>query len=142
MIDPPSEQGRPPARLREAMGAGDIVALGVSAAVGMSIFAITAPATAVAGPGMLISLALTAVPMSVFLVVYAFMGSAVPRSGSSYDWPARFVHPFLGFTVTWLRILGNAVSLGLMAVVFVSYLGKVVSIPEFPVMVGLLTIFY
>ncbi len=124
------------------MGAGDIVALGVSAAVGMSIFAITAPATAIAGPAMLLSLGLAVIPMAVFLVVYAFLGSAVPRSGSSYDWPARFVHPFLGFTVTWLRILGNAVSLGLMAFVFVSYLDRLTVIPPYPVMFVLLTAFF
>lgn len=129
-------------QLKPRMSASDVIALGVSAAVGVSIFAITAPATAVAGPAMLISLAMAAVPMVVFVVVYAFMGSAVPRSGSSYDWPARFVHPYLGFIVTWLRIIGNAVSLQLMAVVFVSYLSKIVAVPAIPVMLLLLFTFY
>ncbi len=129
-------------QLKQSMRLPDVIALGVSAAVGVSIFAITAPATAVAGPAMLISLGLAAIPMIVFVVVYAFMGSAVPRSGSSYDWPARFVHPYLGFIVTWLRIVGNAVSLQLMAVVFVSYLSKIVAVPAVPTMLALLFTFY
>jgi len=124
------------------MGALDVVALGVSAAVGVSIFSITAPATQIAGPAMLIALALAAVPMVIFVVVYAFMGSAVPRSGSSYDWPARFVHPYLGFIVSWLRILGNAASLQLMAVVFVSYLLRAVNVPVKPTMLVFLAVFY
>lgn len=124
------------------MTAADVIALGVSAAVGVSVFSITAPATKVAGPGMLIALALAAIPMTVFVVVYAFMGSAVPRSGSSYDWPARFVHPYLGFIVTWLRIMGNAGALHLMAVVFVSYLAQAVTVPARPAMFLLLLVFY
>jgi len=129
-------------RLKQGMSALDVIALGVTAAVGMSIFSIVAPATAVAGPGMLISLGIAALPMVVFVVVYAFIGSAVPRSGSSYDWPAFFVHPFLGFMVAWLRIIGNAGSLQLMAVVFVGYLSRMFAVPQHPTMLLLLFVFY
>ncbi len=128
-------------RLKQGMTGLDVVALGVGAAIGMSIFSVMAPAAQAAGPGLLVSLALAAIPMVVFTVVYAFMGSAVPRSGSSYDWPAQFVHPFVGFIVNWLRILGNAGSLYLMALVFVSYVSKVISLPSVPTMVALLAVF-
>ncbi len=124
------------------MGSWDVIALGVSAAIGMSIFSVVAPATAVSGPGMLAALAIAAVPMIVFVVVYAFIGSAIPRSGSSYDWPAFFVHPYLGLIATWLRIVGNAGSLQLMAVVFVGYLSSVVAVPAGPTMVLVLAVFY
>jgi APA family basic amino acid/polyamine antiporter len=132
----------PIGQLKQGMNLADVVALGVSAAVGMSIFSITAPATAVAGPAMLLSLAAAAVPMIIFVVVYAFVGSALPRSGSSYDWPARFVHPYAGFIVAWLRILGNAGSLQLMATVFTSYLTQAVAVPARPTMLLLLFVFY
>ncbi len=127
--------------LKEGMTMIDVVALGISATVGVSIFSVIAPAAAVAGPGMLITLAMAAVPMVIFAVVYAFMGSTVPRSGSSFDWPAQFVHPYLGFIVTWLRILGNAVSLHVMALVFVNYVSKALPLPAGPTMFGLLTVF-
>lgn len=107
----------------------DVVALGISATVGVSIFSVMAPAAKVAGPGMLITLTIAAIPMIVFTVVHAFMGSTVPRSGSSFDWPAQFVHPYLGFIITWLRILGNAASLHVMALVFVNYVSKTVPLP-------------
>ena len=110
-------------------------------AIGMSIFSVMAPAAQAAGPGLLVSLALAAIPMVVFTVVYAFMGQPYRSSGSSYDWPAQFVHPFVGFIVNWLRILGNAGSLYLMALVFVSYVSKVISLPSVPTMVALLAVF-
>jgi APA family basic amino acid/polyamine antiporter len=129
-------------QLKQDMSVFAVVALGVSAAVGVSIFSVTAPATAVAGPAMLISLGIAAIPMIVFVVVYAFLGSAVPRSGASYDWPARFVHPYLGFIVTWLRIVGNAVSLQVMTVVFVGYLFKAISLTWAPTAFLILCTFY
>jgi basic amino acid/polyamine antiporter, APA family len=120
----------------------DVVALGISAAIGVSIFSVISPAAQLAGPALLLSLAMAALPMVVFVVVYAFMGSTVPCTGASYEWPARFVHPYAGFIIAWLRILGGAGSLHLMSVVFVSYLKQAVQIPAMPTMLALLLVFY
>ena len=81
---------------------------------------------------MLPALALAAIPMVVFAVVYAFMGSTVPRSGASFEWPARFIHPFVGFMVAWLRIVGNTGALILLTQVLVSYVSRAVPIPQKP----------
>jgi basic amino acid/polyamine antiporter, APA family len=120
----------------------DVVALGVGASIGVSIFSVMAPAARVAGTGMIAALAIAAVPMAIFTLVYAFMGSVVPRSGASYDWPARFIHPFCGFAVAWLRILGNLASLIVLSLVFVSYVRTAVPVPEKPTMFVLLLVFY
>lgn len=136
------EQRAAPAHLKPAMTLFDVVALGLSAAIGVSIFSVVAPSTAVAGPAVLLALLGAMVPMAVFVVIYAFMGSALPRSGSSYAWPAQFVHPYLGFIVSWLRILGNAGALSLMATVFVGYLSQLVEVPRLPAMLVLLLVFY
>src|SRR3981081_3031927 len=91
--------------LRKDVRMIDIVTLGAGAATGVAIFSIFAPATALAGPGMLISMAVAAVPMCVFAFVYAFMGTADPQSGASYVWPSRYIHPFAGFRICWRRTL-------------------------------------
>src|SRR5688572_33477129 len=83
--------------LKEGLTIVDVVSIGVGSAVGVSIFSIMAPAAKVAGAGMLPALAIASIPMIIFAVVYAFMGSTVPRSGASIEWPARFRHPFVGF---------------------------------------------
>jgi len=128
--------------LRKGITIVDVVALGVGASVGVSIFSIMAPAAKVAGPGLLLALVVAVVPMAVFAVVYAFMGSTVPRSGASYDWPARFVHPFVGFMVAWLRIVGNTGALIVLSLVLVSYARRVVPLPERPTMFALLLLFF
>ena len=128
-------------QLRKRMTMVDVIALGVGSSVGVAIFSILAPAAKLAGAGILAAIAIAAIPMVIFAVVYAFMGSTVPRSGASYDWPARFVHPLAGFMVAWLRILGNTAALIVLTQVLIQYLSKAVTLPERPAMLGLLAFF-
>jgi len=120
----------------------DVVAIGVGATVGVSIFAVMAPAAQLAGTGMLIALGIAAIPMVVFAVTYAFMASTVPRSGASYDWPTKFVHPYVGFMVAWLRIVGNVAALTNYSVVLVEYLSTAIPLPDIPTRFTLLTLFF
>lgn len=123
------------------MTTADVVALGVSASVGVSIFSVFSPATSLAGPAVILSLAVALVPMCVFLVVYSVLAAAAPTSGASFVWPARFVHPYLGFMVSWLRLLAFAGAAHIMGSVFFDYLSEVVSLPRLPVMLALLSAF-
>ena len=129
-------------QLKQGLTITDVVAIGVGSAVGVSIFSIMAPAAKVAGAGMLPALAIAAIPMVIFAVVYAFMGSTVPRSGASFDWPARFIHPFVGFIVAWLRIVGNTGALTVLTLVLVSYVSREVPLPQKPSMFALLVLFF
>jgi basic amino acid/polyamine antiporter, APA family len=126
-------------RLRQDISLMDSVAISLSASVGVSVFSILAPTVRIAGPGVMVSLTLAAIPMFIFGLVYAFLSSAVPVSGACYVWPAKFVHPYVGFLVTWLRITSSAGSLHLLAVVFVGYLSKLVTVSALPTMFLLLT---
>lgn len=119
-----------------------VIALGLGTAVGVAIFAVIAPATALAGPGMLIAVALAAIPMFVIAVTYAFMGSALPTSGASYEWPRRFIHPAFGFLIAWLRIAGSIGALIVLALVLVRYLSMLIEVPTRPTMfVAFLSVF-
>ena len=145
MDQPPSRTAPDAAssgHLKEGLTMIDVVSIGVGSAVGVSIFSIMAPAAKVAGTGMLAALALASIPMIIFAVVYAFMGSAVPRSGASFEWPARFIHPFVGFMVAWLRVVGNTGALTVLTLVLVSYASRAVTLPQKPTMFVLLLAFY
>lgn len=122
---------RPPAAgaLRERVGLTGVVMFGAGTAIGVSIFTVLAPAAQVAGSGLLVAVLLAAVPMVLFAVVYAFMSSAVPRSGASFEWPTRFVHPFVGFMIAWLRILGNVGVMAVLTTVLVDYVGAEIALP-------------
>lgn len=124
---------------RRDVGLAGVVMFGTGTAIGVSIFTVLQPAAAVAGNGLLLALLLAAAPMLLFAVTYAYLGSAVPVSGASYEWPRRFLHPFAGFLISWLRILSNVGALTVLAMILVSYVGMAVALPLKPMMAALLT---
>jgi APA family basic amino acid/polyamine antiporter len=111
-----------------------VIALGLGTAVGVAVFSIIAPATGLAGPAMLLSVLAAAVPMFIIALTYAFMGSALPTSGASFEWPRRFIHPSVGFLIAWLRIAGSVGALVVLAFVLVRYLSNVMQLPTKPTM--------
>ena len=134
-LKPPDETA-----LVKGIDLGGVVALGLGTAVGVSIFSAIAPATALAGPGMLISVIVAALPMYLIAISYAFLGSAVPASGASYAWPARFLHPAWGFLVAWLRIIANMGAIVVLALVMVRYVSMIVPLPVKPTMFAVLAL--
>jgi len=114
----------------------DLVMLGAGTAIGASIFSVLQPAAQVGGTGILLAVVLAALPMILFGLVYAYMASAVPRTAASFEWQRQFTHPLLAFAIVWLRILSNAVVMIVLARVLVNYLGKVVPLPDKPVMLA------
>lgn len=132
-------QGAP---LKREVGLAGVASLGVGTAIGVSIFSILAPAAQLAGPAMLLSMLIAMVPMVVFGIIYAFMGSAVPVTGASFEWPRRFVHPFLGFFISWLRMAGSTAAMIVLTMVLVSYIGNVVDVPLKPVMFGIFALVF
>jgi basic amino acid/polyamine antiporter, APA family len=133
-----TEIEHPRGELKRAVGFVDVVTLGLGTAIGSSIFAIMAPAAALAGPGIVVALVIATLPLCVFAVNYSFMSRVAPVSGASVIWPTRFVHPFVGFTIGWLRIISNTGAMVIMALVLVRYLVTVVPISE---SIGMLVFF-
>ncbi|MBU2085773.1 MAG: APC family permease [Alphaproteobacteria bacterium] len=129
---PPKEE------LRRDIGVTGIVALGLGTAIGVSVYSVLAPATQLAGVAMIVSMLLAMVPMMVYAIIYGFMGAAVPVTGASYEWPRRFVHPFLGFIISWLRIAGSTSAVIVLTMVLVSYAGAFIALPLKPTMFALL----
>jgi APA family basic amino acid/polyamine antiporter len=129
-------------KLKQGVSLSGIIALGAGTAIGVSIFSVIAPGATLAGSGMLLSLVVASVPMILFAVTYAYMGSAVPVSGASYEWSRRFIHPFAGFIIGWLRIAGSTAALIVLSLVLVQYWSMMFALPLKPTMIGLLALFY
>lgn len=129
--------------LRRSVRLIDVVMLGAGTAIGASVFTVLGPATSLGGSGVIIATMLAALPMAVFGIVYAFMASALPKTGASYEWQHAFVHPLVGFVVVWLRIMGSAAIMVLLVRVLVSYLEMVwPGIPAAPIMFGLFVVVF
>jgi APA family basic amino acid/polyamine antiporter len=128
-----------PEALRKGVGLGGVVMFGAGTAIGVSIFSVLQPAAEVAGSALLGAMAVAALPMLLFAVSYAWLGSALPVSGASYEWPRRFLGPLAGFLIAWLRIISNVGALIVLAQVLVNYLGMVIPMPSKLVMAAALT---
>jgi APA family basic amino acid/polyamine antiporter len=120
--------------LKPGVGLTGVVMFGAGSAIGVSIFSVLQPAAAVAGSDLLLAIVIAALPMILFATVYAWLASALPVSGASYEWPRRFLGPFTGFAIAWLRILSNVGALVVLAQVLVSYVDMVFPLPLKPVM--------
>src|SRR5690625_6406243 len=126
-------------KLRRGVGLAGVVMLGAGTAIGVSIFSVLQPAAEVAGSGLLVAIPLAAVPMVFFACTYAWMASAVPVTGASYEWPRRFIHPAAGFIVAWLRILTNVGAITVLGTVLVNYCGLALPLPVKLTVVALFT---
>ncbi|QQV76811.1 amino acid permease [Sphingomonas aliaeris] len=126
------------AKLAKGIDLWGVVALGLGTAVGVSIFSAIAPAARIAGPAMLLSALIAALPMYLIAVSYAFLGSACPESGASFVWPARFLHPAWGFYIGWARIVANVGAIVVLALVLVKYVSMIVPLPTKPTMLAVL----
>ncbi|MDV6332944.1 APC family permease [Asticcacaulis sp. 201] len=120
----------PERKLKQTVGLIGVVMFGAGSAIGVSIFSVLQPAAKVAGSGLLIAMVIATIPMVLFASSYAFMGSALPTSGASYEWPRRFIHPFVGFIIAWLRIIANVGAIIVLSSVLVSYLGMAFDLPR------------
>jgi APA family basic amino acid/polyamine antiporter len=125
--------------LKKQVGLVGVVMFGAGTAIGVSIFSVLAPAAKAAGSGLLIAVAIAALPMILFATLYAFLSAALPKSGASYEWPRRFLHPAVGFLIAWLRVFSNVGAIVVLAMVLVNYLQAVVALPLKPTMAALIT---
>ncbi|PZU46454.1 MAG: amino acid permease-associated protein [Sphingomonas sp.] len=128
--------------LQKNVGLLGVVTFGAGTAIGVSIFSILQPTAEIAGSGLLLAVGIAAVPMLLFAITYAYLGSALPVSGASYEWPRRFIHPMAGFLIAWLRIVANVGALTILGQVFVGYLGMVLPLPAKPLMAVLITLIF
>ncbi len=123
--------------LRRGVRLIDLVMLGAGTAIGASIFSVLGPAAQVAQEALLPAVALAALPMALFGLVYAYMASAAPKTAASFEWQRAYTHPLIAFAIVWLRILSNVVVMIVLGQVLMNYLGKVVHLPAKPAMFAL-----
>lgn len=119
----------PPATLHRSVGLTGVVMFGAGTAIGVSIFSVLQPAAQVAGSALLAAIVIAMIPMAFFAVIYAWLASALPVSGASYEWPRRFLGPYFGFSIAWLRIISNVGALVVLGQVFGNYVGMLFDFP-------------
>ena len=102
-----SEIHDPDRKLKKALGAFDLILLGIGAVIGAGIFATIGTAAAGdavrlgAGPGLIVSFAITAVACGFAALCYAELAALVPISGSAYTYSYATFGELIAWIIGW-----------------------------------------
>ncbi|MEW1957926.1 APC family permease [Kineococcus sp. NPDC059986] len=111
----------PSAPLARRLGLGDAVALGLGSMLGAGVFAAFGPATAAAGPWVLLSLAVAAVVAWCNATATAQLAAAHPGSGGVYLSGREELGPWWGFVAGWGFVVGKTASCAAVATTFAAH---------------------
>jgi APA family basic amino acid/polyamine antiporter len=113
--------------LKKTLTAVDLIALGIGAIIGAGIFAVLGAATAggngvpPAGPGVSVSIILTAVACGFCALCYAEFASLVPVAGSAYTYSYATLGELVAWIIGWDLILEYAVGNIAVAISWAAY---------------------
>lgn len=109
-------------KLRPQLGMFDAVATGLAAILGAGIFAFIAPAAAIAGPALIISLIIAAFVAFCNAFSSAQLAAVFRRSGGTYEFGNKMLGSWWGYAAGWMFLTANTVGPGAIALAFGSYL--------------------
>ena len=108
--------------LHRALGAFDLVALGIGAIIGAGLFSLTGLAAAEnAGPAVVISFAIAAAGCALAGMCYSELSSMIPVAGSAYTYAYATLGEIVGWVIGWDLVLEYAVGAGTVSVSWSQY---------------------
>ncbi len=115
--------------LARTIGLAGAIGFGLGAMVGTGVFVYTGVAAGLAGPAVLLSLALAGVAAACNGLSSAELAAAHPRSGGTYEYAGRRLSPTAGFLAGWLFLAAKAASAAATALGFGAYVGPPLALP-------------
>jgi len=103
--------------LKREIGLFGATALGIGAIIGSGIFIVTGIVAGIAGPAMIISVAIAGIIALFSALSIAELSAYLPEEGGTYAFAQKLISPFAGYIAGWIWIFSNifvgaAVSLG------------------------------
>ncbi len=98
------------------------MAIGIAAMLGAGVFYVWAPAVALAGSWVLVSLLIAAIVATLNGLVTAQLAIQLPVSGGIYSYANHYRGPYAGFLAGWLFLTGKTGSAAAIAFIAASYL--------------------
>ncbi len=106
--------------------------------LGAGIYALLAPAAALAGNAVWASFLIAAVVAAVSGLSYAELSAMFPTAGAEYDYAGRALGERIGVTVGWLVIAATLISASAVALGFAAYFRTFLPVPPIAVAVVLI----
>jgi APA family basic amino acid/polyamine antiporter len=114
--------------LRRALGALDLVLLGIGAIIGTGIFVLTGVAAVDhAGPGVIASFAVAGVACALAALCYSEFATLIPISGSAYSYAYATLGELVAWIIGWDLILEYALAASAVAVGWSGYLRDILA---------------
>jgi len=107
--------------LERRLGLASSVAIGMGSMIGAGIFVVFAPATAAAGNGLFVALAIAAAVALCNAMSSARLAALYPQSGGTYVYGRERLGPFWGYLAGWCFVVGKIASCAAMALAIGSY---------------------
>src|SRR5512135_1676435 len=110
-------------KLRRALSAWDLTALGIGCIIGVGIFVLPGVQAAKnAGPGIILSFAIAALACACSALCYAELAAMIPVSGSAYTYGYATIGEIFAWMIGWDLILEYMVGASLVAIGWSAYL--------------------
>jgi APA family basic amino acid/polyamine antiporter len=98
--------------LKRTIGLPGALSVSINQIVGGGIVSLTGAAIAMTGGGVAWAYVTAVFTIILVTIPYATIGAALPSAGAQYVYPAKFLHPTVGFVTAWMGALSH-VSLSL-----------------------------
>lgn len=118
-----------PARLQRRLGVVDSTAIGLGSMLGAGVFVVFSPAAALAGPWLLVAVAVAGVVAYCNAVASAQLAARYPSSGGTYVYGRQRLGEWPGFLAGWGFVTGKTASCAAMALTFGHYVAPGLATP-------------
>ena len=118
-----------PARLQRRLGVVDSTAIGLGSMLGAGVFVVFAPAAALAGPWLLVAVAVAGVVAYCNAVASAQLAARYPSSGGTYVYGRQRLGEWPGFLAGSGFVTGKTASCAAMALTFGHYVAPGLATP-------------
>ena len=110
-----------PPSLQHQLGVFSATLLGLGSILGTGIFVSIGLAAGIAGPAVVLAIALAAVVATFNALSSAQLAAAHPVSGGTYEYGCRYLSPLSGFMAGWMFLLAKSASAATAALGFAGY---------------------
>lgn len=110
-----------PSRLRRELGWRGAIVVGLGAMLGTGVFAVWTPAYALAGPWLLVALAIAAATAALNAASTVRLARALPESGGAYAYGRAFLNRPAGLLAGYAFVIGKSASAGAAALTIGAY---------------------